>query len=183
MLPGATKEPLETRFRAGGAVDVGGTVDRTVQIGHTYRYTAQRVRSVELGGQRLEVRSSPSAAVTVEIKDVFPPEAPVGLVAVPGFAGEPSSGQSAGQAGELAAPPIQKLAIDLSWEPDMEPRVAGYRVYRRELDGEAASAWRQLGSGLVPVAAYRDLSVVAGHRYAYRVTAVSEAGNESAPSS
>jgi hypothetical protein len=183
MLPGATKEPLETRFRAGGAVDVGGTVDRTVQIGHTYRYTAQRVCSVELGGQRLEVRSSPSAAVTVEIKDVFPPEAPVGLVAVPGFAGEPSAGQSAGQAGELAAPPIQKLAIDLSWEPDMEPRVAGYRVYRRELDGEAASAWRQLGSGLVPVAAYRDLSVVAGHRYAYRVTAVSEAGNESAPSS
>jgi len=32
------------------------------------------------------------------------------------------------------------------------------------------------------VAAYRDLSVVAGHRYAYRVTAVSEAGNESGPS-
>jgi len=181
-LPGVAKEPSESRFHAGGAVDVGGTVDRTAQIGHAYRYTAQRVRSVGLGGQKLELRSVPSAEVTVEMKDVFPPEAPAGLVAVPGFVGEPSAGQSAELAGERAAPPIQKLAIDLSWEPDMELRVAGYRVYRRDLNGDAASVWLRLGSELVPVAAYRDLSVVAGHRYAYRVTAVSEAGNESAPS-
>jgi fibronectin type 3 domain-containing protein len=61
----------------------------------------------------------------------------------------------------------------------MEPHVAGYRVYRRDLDGEAASAWQRLDSELVPVAAYRDLSVVAGRRYAYRLTAVDAAGNES----
>ena len=169
-LLGATKEPLETHFRTGaassGTVDAGGTVDRTAQIDHTYRYTAQRVRSVELGGKTLEVRSSPSAEVTVVMKDVFPPEAPVGLVAVPGFA-------------SAANDSPQKPTIDLSWEPDMEPRVAGYRVYRRDLDGEAASAWQRLDSELVPVAAYRDLSVVAGRRYAYRVTAVDAAGNES----
>ena len=172
-FPDSTKEPLETRFRTGAAdssaVDAGGTVDRTAQIDHTYRYTAQRVRRVELGGQRLEVRSSPSAEVTVVMKDVFPPETPVGLVAVPGFA-------------SAANDSTQKPAIDLSWEPDMEPRVAGYRVYRRDLDGEAASAWQQLNSAFLPAAAYRDLSVVAGRRYAYRVTAVSDAGNESAPS-
>jgi hypothetical protein len=169
-LLGATKEPLETHFRTGaassGTVDAGGTVDRTAQIDHTYRYTAQRVRSVELGGKTLEVRSSPSAEVTVVMKDVFPPEAPVGLVAVPGFA-------------SAANDSPQKPTIDLSWEPDMEPRVAGYRVYRRDLDGEAASAWQRLDSELVPVAAYRDLSVVAGRRYAYRLTAVDAAGNES----
>ena len=186
-LPGVAKEPSELRFRAGGGLgDAGGTIDSTAQIGHAYRYTAQRVRTVVLGGQKLELRGVPSVEVTVAVRDVFPPEAPVGLAAVPGFAGEPSvgqaPGQSAAQTGEQAAPQIQRPAIDLSWEPDLEPRVAGYRVYRRDLDGDAASVWQQLGSELMPMAAYRDLSVVAGRRYAYRVTAVSEAGNESAPS-
>jgi hypothetical protein len=176
-LPGAAKEPLESRFRAGAAgpsaVDAGGTVDRTAQINHSYRYTAERVRSVELGGQRLEVRSVASAEITVEMKDVFPPEAPLGLVAVPGFAGEAEV-----QVGEQA----QRAAIDLSWEPNLEPRVVGYRVYRRDLDGEATAIWRRLNSELVTVAAYRDLNVVAGRRYAYRVTAVDGTGNESARS-
>ncbi len=154
---------------ASSLADAGGTVDRTAQIGHSYRYTAQRVRSVELAGQKLEVRSSPSAEVTVEMKDVFPPDAPKGLVTVPGFAG--TSNDS-----------TQQPTIDLSWEPDMKPRMAGYRIYRRDLGGEAAKAWIQLDSELVLSAAYRDLSVVAGRRYAYRVTAVSDAGNESTPS-
>ncbi len=165
-LPGTTKEPSESRLRAGGAVDLGGTVDRTAQIGRAYRYTAQRVRSVQLAGQRLDVRSLPSSVVTVEIKDVFAPDAPKGLVAVPGFAG-------------TANDSTQQPTIDLSWEPDMEPRVAGYRVYRQELEGDATSAWQQLDSELVPSVAYRDLSVVAGRRYAYRVAAVSDAGIES----
>jgi len=176
-LPGAAKEPLESRFRAGtagpSAVDAGGTVDRTAQIDHSYRYTAERVRSVELGGLRLEVRSVASAEIPVEMKDVFPPEAPLGLVAVPGFAGEAEV-----QVGEQA----QRAAIDLSWEPNLEPRVAGYRVYRRDLDGEATAIWRRLNSEPVTMAAYRDLSVVAGRRYAYRVTAVDATGNESARS-
>jgi len=118
-LPGAAREPLESRFRAGtagsSAVDAGGTVDRTAQIDHSYRYTAERVRSVELSGQRLEVRSVASAEVTVEMKDVFPPEAPLGLVAVPGYAGEAEV-----QFGEQA----QRAVIDLSWEPNLEPRLA-----------------------------------------------------------
>jgi fibronectin type 3 domain-containing protein len=33
----------------------------------------------------------------------------------------------------------------------------------------------------VTVASYRDATVVAGRSYAYRVTAVSDAGNESGP--
>jgi len=185
-LPGAAKAPPESRFRAGGAgssaVDAGGTIDRTAQIGHAYRYTAERVRAVELGSLMLEVRSLASAEVTVEMKDVFPPEAPVGLVAVPGFAGvasaDKASDRSADQVGEQA----QRAAIDLSWQPDLELRIAGYRVYRREVNGDAAQIWRRLNPELVPVAAYRDPSVVAGRTYAYRVTAVDASGNESAPS-
>jgi hypothetical protein len=117
-----------------------------------------------MDNQTLELRSAPTAAVTVPVRDVFPPEVPAGLVAVPGFAGEGG---------------IQKPAIDLSWEPDVEPHVAGYRVYRREGD---SGAWQRLGAELIPVAAYRDPAVVAGHIYTYRVTAVSDATNESAAS-
>jgi hypothetical protein len=180
-LPDVGKEPAESHFRAGeaaGGMDAGGTVDRTAEIGATYRYTGQRVRSVAVGGQTLELRSAPSAAATVVVRDVFPPEAPAGLVAAPGFTGEADA---------------QKPAIDLSWDPNPEPRVAGYRVYRRDADhpseqrplagdpGEGG-AWTRLDAELVREASYRDGTVVAGRSYAYRVTAVSDAGNESAPS-
>ena len=168
-FPGGPKAAAESRFRAGsadGPDHAGGTIDRTAQIGHTYRYSAYRVRSVVVGGQTLEVRSLPSPAVTVAMLDVFPPEVPAGLVAVPGFAGEQA----------------ERPTIDLMWDPDIEPRIAGYRVYRRNLAGEAADSWHRADAELVRVAAYRDLAVVSGRRYAYRVTAVNEAGNESAAS-
>lgn len=163
-LPGMEKEPAEVRFQA-GSVDAGGTIDRSARIGYTYRYTAQRVRSVTVGGQTLELRSIPSVAVTIAVEDVFPPDVPSGLVAVPGVA----SGVA-----EQTAP-----AIDLSWEPNMEPRIVGYRVYRRDLDGLAPDAWLRLDAEPLRVTSYRDLNVAAGQRYAYRVTAVNEAGHES----
>jgi hypothetical protein len=169
-MMGTPKEPVESRLRVDAAseTDAGGTIDRGAQAGRTYLYSAQRVRTVVLGGQTLEVRSLPSASVTVAVRDVFPPEPPAGLVAVPSFAD--------------AGDGTRKPTIDLSWEPDTEPRLAGYRVYRRELDGTTPDVWRQLGSELVTAPAYRDLSALAGQRYAYRVTAVSDAGEESTPS-
>jgi hypothetical protein len=184
-LPGAGKAPAESRFRAGdaaGAMDAGGTVDRTAEIGATYRYTGQRVRSAAVGGQTLELRSATSAAATVEVRDVFPPEAPAGLVAAPGFV-YPSDQRSPGAPGFAgegeAGKPAIAPAIDLSWDPNPEPRVAGYRVYRRDGD---SGPWRPIAADLVLTPAYRDAAVVAGHAYSYRITAVSTAGNESAPS-
>ena len=150
-LPGAGKAPAESRFRAGdaaGAMDAGGTVDRTAEIGATYRYTGQRVRSAAVGGQTLELRSATSAAATVEVRDVFPPEAPAGLVAAPGFV-YPSDQRSPGTpgvAGEAGKPAIAP-AIDLSWDPNPEPRVAGYRVYRPRLSRRRRGGWADL---LVP---------------------------------
>jgi fibronectin type 3 domain-containing protein len=110
----------------------------------------------------------------VEVRDVFPPDAPLGLVAVPELA---STG---------AGPGV--TSIDLSWDPNPEPRIAGYRVYRRDVESGASDsnaapdAWHSLSPDLVRVPSYRDSTVAAGKRYAYRVTAVSESGNESAPS-
>jgi hypothetical protein len=170
-LPGAEKEAVVTRFRAGaGESDPGGTIDRTVEIGHSYRYTAERVKTLELGGERVELRSVASSGVgsgvTLAVRDVFPPAVPEGLVAAPGFEGDPP-----------------RATIDLSWEPDVDQgndaQVAGYRVYRR--DAASAGAWQRIGPELVAEPAYHDAAVVAGRQYAYRVTAVSTAGNESAP--
>jgi hypothetical protein len=176
-LPVTQKEPTVTRFDA-GKIDAGGAIDRTAQLGRSYSYTAQRVRTVHVGAQTLELRSAPSAAVALALRDIFPPEVPAGLVAVPGFF-HPSDRGSPGTPGLAGESDVQHPAIDLSWEPDVEPRVAGYRVYRREGD---SGAWQRLGAALLPVAAYRDASVTSGHTYTYRVTAVSDAGYESAPS-
>jgi hypothetical protein len=181
------KPAAEARFRApgsaapdgghgngsgGGAGDSGGTIDRSAQIGQTYLYTAERVRTVVLDGQSLEVRSAASGSVEVAMLDRFPPNPPVGLVASPGFAGDASAGPDQ----------AQRPAIDLSWEPGTEARIAGYRVYRRELEGGSPGTALRLNSEPAPVPAYRDLTVAAGRRYAYRVTAVDGAGNESGPS-
>jgi hypothetical protein len=162
--PGGSKEAVELLLRVGGAAgDPGGAIDRTARTGESYRYMAQRIRTVEVGGRILEVKSEPSGSVTIAMLDIFPPNPPEGLVASPGFVADGSG--------------AQRPTIDLSWEPGMEAGIAGYRVYRREVDGGAAAV--RLNSALVAAPAYRDLSVTAGRRYGYRVTAVDGVGNES----
>jgi fibronectin type 3 domain-containing protein len=109
------------------------------------------------------------------------------LVAVPAFADQMAVAASVQQLANgmtsSTTAPATTPEIDLSWEPNLEPRVTGYRVYRRNVDGAAPDAWRRLDVSPVSTAAYRDLTAEAGRRYAYRVTAVDAAGNESAPSS
>lgn len=155
LLGGDTQ--AESRF---SARDTGGAIDRTAKAGEKYRYTVQRVRAVPFQGKTLEIRSEATAPVEVAVKTVFPPDMPTGLIAAPAFS-------------ELGKP-----AIDLSWEPNVEVRIAGYKVYRRT----GAEPWRVLTPDPVTVAAYRDVAVTPGERYTYRVTAVNDAGMESEPS-
>ncbi len=159
--------PVEVRLRTPAQpADTGGTIDHTAEMGETYRYTAQRVRTVSLGGHTLELRSAVSPPVTIAMHDTFPPRAPSGLEAVPG--------------GATAA----DRSIDLSWTPDTDADLAGYFVYRQEVDpkGVVTGTVTRLNTTPVVGPAYRDQTALAGHRYAYRVTAVDAAGNESAPS-
>jgi hypothetical protein len=159
--------PIEVKLRTPSQpADTGGTIDHTAQMGETYRYTAQRVRSVSVGGHTLELRTAVSSPVTVAMRDTFPPHAPGGLEAVPG--------------GATAA----DRSIDLSWTPDTDADLAGYIVYRQDVDEKGVAAGTATRLNLTPVVgpAYRDQTAMAGHRYAYRVTAVDTAGNESAPS-
>lgn len=124
----------------------------------TYEYTVRSVAHYDAG----EVESEDSTPLILTPRDTFPPDAPMELVAavVPAGGGEP-------------------LHVDLSWEISSESDVAGYNVYQSE---EEQAAGKRMNSQPLPTPAFRDISVLAGHRYFYRVTAVDRSGNESAPS-
>jgi hypothetical protein len=163
----APAAPIEVKLRTPAqSTDPGGTIDHTAQRGSTYRYTAQRVSLVSLAGHALELRSDSSSPVTILMRNTFPPHVPTGLEAVPG--GATSADRS----------------IDLSWTPNSDQNLAGYSVYRQEIDSKGIAAGTAARLNSIPVVgpAYRDQTAMAGHRYVYRVTAVDTAGNESAPS-
>lgn len=157
-LPEAEKQDLLVEPTA----DHSQAIDKTVRFDERYEYRAQRVTRVEVNGKMLELDGAFSPAVQVEVKDVFPPSVPTGLVAV-------------ATVGENGAAP----AIDLSWQPVTDPDVAGYIVYRREGSGD----WVRVSSGTPIVQpAFHDPQVKAGTTYQYAVTAVDKAGHESAKS-
>jgi hypothetical protein len=144
--------------------DAGGTLDASVVSGEKYAYTVQRVKQLTLAGQSVEVRSEPTAAVNVDVRDVFPPQAPQGLAAADPVRGNDGS-----------------YALDLSWEANAEPDLAGYFVYRRDArrDAGTQSNAERMNAQILPVPSFHDASILAGHTYAYSVTAVDKSGNES----
>jgi hypothetical protein len=128
--------------------------DTSFTFDHTYIYIVRSV--IQADGNSLE--SSDSQPVTVTPRDIFPPAAPQNLVGV----------------SPHCAPP-DGLYVDLSWAINLETDLAGYRVYRSELEGTRGRPIELLW--LVP--SYRDTSVQSGHSYWYSVTALDRAGNES----
>lgn len=127
----------------------------------TYVYWATVVTTVKAGGQAAEVEGMDSPAVEVFTHDTFPPAVPAGLEAV------------------YTPVPQQAGFIDLTWAPDTEADLAGYNVYRHE-EGAAPV---KISSEPVKTPAFRDRSVVTGHKYFYSVSAVDLRGNESEKSS
>ena len=140
--------------------DPGVALDHDAQLDHAWKYWVERVARVKIGEHTLEVAGLPSETVTIDAKDVFPPAVPAGLAAVVD---------------------AEAKAIALSWAPDAEADLAGYVVYRRDMT--AGTEMRRI-SPQAPVVppAFNDTGVVAGHRYAYAVSAVDRDGNESARS-
>jgi hypothetical protein len=136
--------------------DPGHAVDSSAVFNQKYRYSMERITI--LTQRKIEVQGAPSAAIEVTTVDNFPPAIPEGLVAVADAAGG---------------------AIDLSWSPDTDSDLAGYRVYRRDLQG--GQAGQRIASQQTETS-YRDTGVQAGHTYAYSVSAFDQSGNESKPS-
>ncbi|HTV06790.1 MAG TPA: hypothetical protein VME86_15585 [Acidobacteriaceae bacterium] len=155
---GTPAVPVEQTLEFTGR-DEGQVLDADATLDHSYTYTVRRIVRLTLNGKQVEVDSAPSVTLRVNAKDVFPPAVPTGLQAVADAA---------------------EHAIDLSWQPDAEADLAGYRVYRREVGSDTLPV--RISAEVEPAATFQDMKVVSGKRYAYSVSAVDHDGNESARS-
>jgi fibronectin type 3 domain-containing protein len=96
-------------------------------------------------------------------RDVFPPAAATGL--------------------EISIIPATNQTpayVELSWAINSEADLAGYSVYRSEAEDAPGE---RINTEILPSPTFRDISVVSGKRYYYRVSALDRAGNESPKSS
>lgn len=125
-------------------------VDRSAVFGRTFEYRVEAFQKT--GGP--DAASELSEAVSITPVDRFPPAAPRGLRAVAGLRG-----------------------VELAWEPNAEPDLRGYRVWRAA-EGEVLARL----SDLVEFPSYSDRNTESGRRYRYAVSAVDADGNESAQS-
>ena len=147
--------------------DRGGLLDVSAAPETTYRYIAQRSRTVTLQGHTLELRSSLSDPVDFTLRDIYPPAVPSGLAA----AAFPLEGSSA-------------LRVDLIWQPNTEADLAGYLVYRQSFSAEGVALGEPTALNPAPVRlpAFADTTAQYAMRYKYTVAAVDAKGNRSAPS-
>jgi hypothetical protein len=125
--------------------------DPATEFGKSYTYLVQNI--VDLGGNR-EAESDLSDPFDFTPRDVFPPAAPTGL-----------------------NPTVAPNSIELTWEQNTEPDLAGYHVYR----AAPGSDFEKLADiSLVP--SFSDKTAERGKTYRYSITAIDQAGNESARS-
>ena len=134
-------------FALAATVDKPEWTDADIEYGKQYAYLVQSVASV---GEGKTAESELSVESTITPKDTFAPAAPAGLHATVGPA-----------------------SIELSWDPNTEADLAGYRVYR-----SAGGAFEKLAD-VSAVPAYSDKAIQKDAAYRYVVTAIDRAGNES----
>jgi fibronectin type 3 domain-containing protein len=84
------------------------------------------------------------------------------------------------EAAIIPATPESPAYVELSWAISPEGDLAGYHVYR---SGREDTPGEPVDHELLPSPTFRDISVVPGKRYFYRVSAADRAGNESPLSS
>lgn len=115
------------------------------------------VRSVATVGTAT-IESDPTDPICVTPRDTFPPAAPTNLATVPGNG-----------------------AINLIWNANTEPDLAGYLVLRGDAPGDTL---QPLTPQPIRETTYRDTTVKSGVAYVYVVVAVDKATppNRSAPS-
>ena len=128
-------------------VDEPQWLDQLAETGNQYAYLVQRI--VPAGDKLAE--SELSDVATIDVRDTFAPAAPSGLRAV-----------------------AATQSIELTWDRNTEPDLAGYRVYRAIGDGPFAKAG---DTSVLP--SFSDRTAEAGKSYRYQVAAVDTAGNES----
>lgn len=79
-----------------------------------------------------------------------------------------------GLAGVFAS--AQPLSVELRWDPNSEPNLAGYNIYRSSQPG---TGYYRVNSSLLQQTRFLDESLSAGYTYYYVCTAVNSVGLES----
>ena len=157
----ATKDVLHEKWIAPVALlarsDAPAYHDTQFEFGKTYVYIVRSAATTEGG----VLESSDSDQLILTPADTFPPATPQDVVAA-----------------VLTNPDGATTEVDLSWSINIEPDLAGYRVYRSEQQDDKGHL---VAPDLLLSPAYRDTSLASGHQYWYRVTAVDRCGNESVP--
>jgi hypothetical protein len=146
-----SEKPKLESLNAVGESKEAAFLDPHFDFGRTYRY---KVRAVFKQGAQ-EAESEDSEAYEVTPRDVFPPAPPRGLTAL-----------------------YTVGAVELVWNANLEPDLAGYKVYRRE----AGKPFQLINKELLRTPIYRDSAIEPQRHYFYQVTAVDMSGNESKPS-
>jgi hypothetical protein len=129
-------------------------LDNTARFGQSYIYTVTAI-----AGPDPTVESGIASDHEVIYQDRFPPAPPTELVAL-------------AEAGR----------VRLVWQASEAEDIAGYVVYRRPAGGATeGGTFERITAQPVESAEHVDTAVRSGQAYTYRVTAVDQAGNESAP--
>ena len=138
----------------GGPFDEIGRTQETNLRDPSFQWKRHYYYRVRSYGQSAtgEVEGPDSSLVDVFTQDAFPPRTPRELRTV-----------------------VTAKSVELSWRPNSEEDLAGYRVWRTGASGEAVA----LNDELLPSPTYSDQAVEAGQTYRYAVSAVDQDGNES----
>lgn len=126
-------------------------LDKTAEFGKTYTY---QVLAFAEAAPHQEAQSDLSNEASWLYKDTFPPATPSGLRAATSAA-----------------------SIELSWEANTEPDLAGYRVYRSTNGGVFEKI-----ADVNEIPAYSDRAVEHGKTYRYAITSIDKSNNESSRS-
>jgi predicted small lipoprotein YifL len=124
--------------------------DRNFSFGQSYRYL---VRAIAGQGEDLR-EGEDSEILEILAKDVFAPKTPAEIQAM-----------------------VSEEGVRISWLPNGENDLAGYKVYRQKDDEEA----KLLTPEPITTPFFLDNTVENKITYIYSITAVDKAGNESAP--
>ena len=127
-------------------------IDTTARFGQSYIYA---VTSVATRAPLIE--SAIKTEVEIKYADRFPPPVPREPVAL-----------------------VEAGRVRLVWRASDAPDLAGYRVYRLDLR-QVKGEYQLLTEKPIAEVQYTDPNVRPGANYVYRITALDQAGNESAP--
>ncbi len=137
-------------LNGGSLATANSFLDTSNQVGDHWYY---EISAVDLSGNE----SGLTAPVDATRADMTPPAAPANLAVT-----------------------SQTTGVRLDWSANVEPDLAGYRVYRGS--SQAGPFTLVSGSTLLTAVTYTDTAVSPGVVWYYQITAVDTRGNESAAS-